>query len=609
MTFPSSSPSAEVVGSVERTGWNGVQWRETFPPTWLWLAAGALFLGSLLFQLDTRALLDPDEGRNAEISLEMAQSGHVLTPTLEGMPFVDKPFLFFSASALAMRLCGPSELTARLPSLFFYLATAWLTAAFARRLFDRSTARVALLLVLTAPMCQVFAQTAIFDATLTFFTTLALVAFFRAVEAYRDPSAGSGRGFTALAWLAMTLGIFTKGPVALAVPLVVVVPFAFRRGASRIVWHPAGWGLCLALVIPWLVATEAAVPGFLRHSLLTETWSRVTTNSMHRTGPIWYFVPVLLGATFPWSLVALFGMRRREWASLDPTEKEGLTYLLLWIALPLVLFSLSKSKLPHYILPLTPAVALLAARAIRGSASRRSLRAAGIGWVALSTILLIAAVLIATRAVPIRAADYQAIVADATPLVFELALVLLAAGAAGWYWCERRGTALFALALPLLLLPLLLQPLSGILGRHHSTRQLAAALEGVMAKDAEVLGVETYSPSLSFYLERPLVVLSATGKPLTSSFIESTYAKWVDAKGSPLRSPLSLSALLRSCSPTDVLLLRPSERKWQKQLAARNVPVLFRTGRLVAMGPCGAATEGGARSPRPDGVPHLGSGS
>lgn len=328
-----------------------------------WAVLGwVVLVGALAWGLGSYPLLDPDEGRNSEVAREMAASGDFGLPRLDGLPYLDKPVAYFAVDALAQRVLGANETAARLPSFVFALMTAGLTGWFAGRVMGRGARWIAALAALAAPLPLAFARTVIFDSMLAFFLVLALVAFWLAVEARRG-----GRGYlgwTALAWAAIGLGILTKGPVALAVPLLAAVPYAVWRRASRAVWHPAGILAMVVVVGPWIWWMSVQVPEFLHYALVIETWQRVATPAMHREGPIWLYIPCLLAGTLPWSVLVLAGWRRclrwRDAAGrLDPLT----LYLVLWVALPFVMFSLSHSKRPQYILPLLPAVALLAARA------------------------------------------------------------------------------------------------------------------------------------------------------------------------------------------------------------------------------------------------------
>jgi len=170
--------------------------------------AAAVALG---WRLGAVRLLDPDEGRNAEVAREMAQRNDYLLPHLDGLPYLDKPVVYFAAAAAAMEVLGPNETAARLPAYLATLATLALVAWFARRRWGADAGWLAALALATMPMPLAYARTAIFDSTLSLCTTAAILAFFEERPV--------------LAWAAMGAGALTKGPVALLVPLAAIVLF------------------------------------------------------------------------------------------------------------------------------------------------------------------------------------------------------------------------------------------------------------------------------------------------------------------------------------------------------------------------------------------------
>jgi 4-amino-4-deoxy-L-arabinose transferase-like glycosyltransferase len=140
----------------------------------LLLVLAALALG---WDLGGGRLLDPDEGRNAEVAREMATTHDYLVPHLDGLPYLDKPVLYFAAAAAAMQILGPSELAARLPAYLATLATIALVIWFARRRYGADAGWLAGLALATMPMVLVYARTTIFDSSLSLFTTAAVIAF------------------------------------------------------------------------------------------------------------------------------------------------------------------------------------------------------------------------------------------------------------------------------------------------------------------------------------------------------------------------------------------------------------------------------------------------
>jgi 4-amino-4-deoxy-L-arabinose transferase-like glycosyltransferase len=662
------------------------------------LASIIALVAAVSWGLGGYPLLDPDEGRNAEVAREMMAGGDFVLPRLDGLPYLDKPVLFFAADALSQRLLGAGEAAARLPALVFALATAALTAWFAGRLFGRRARWIAGVAALAAPLPIAFARTVIFDSALTFFMVVALCAFYLAIEARAaqrraapagaslagrraeaaDPlpaavgarpqqsSARSGEtlapteagrgsvtsarpleknvpgawlGWTALAWAAMGLGVLTKGPVALAVPLLAAAPFAAFRRSSRAVWHPLGPALLALCVGPWVWAVSRRVPEFLHYVLFTETWQRVTTPEMNREGPIWFFIPCLLAGALPWSVLALAGWRRswaprgggRQLGRLDPPR----LYLALWIVLPLVLFSLSHSKRPQYILPLMPAVAIMAAKvwvdaAEGGDTAAAPEPAAGEPVAAAGELAAIATVPGAPAFAGIvpgaRAAVWTwlalAVLCAAGPAVLprihsihsRLAHVSLlpptlvglavafSLGAAliflGIRQARRRspgGTAaaallLAGLVLPMAALPAVLLPLLAEIGSHRSSRAAAAAIAPHLSPGAEVVAVHAYPPSLPFYLRRTVLVATPRGRELTSNYVIAYFQKWIaaDPRDTPLRPTDWWRGALAACDHPLVFVTWADDDADRHALAAAGLPLLVANDRMAAYGPCTA---------------------
>jgi 4-amino-4-deoxy-L-arabinose transferase-like glycosyltransferase len=581
-----------------------------------WLALAAL-VAAIAWGLGGYALLDPDEGRNAEVAREMVAGGDLVLPRLDGLPYLDKPVLFFAADALSQRLLGGGEAAARLPALLFALATAALTAWFAGRLFGRRARWIAGVAALAAPLPIAFARTVIFDSTLTFFMVAALCAFYLAVAARAAVPAASYLPWTAVAWAAMGLGVLTKGPVALALPLLVAAPFAIFRRASRAVWHPLGPALLALSVGPWVWAVSRRVPEFLRYVLFTETWQRVTTPEMNREGPIWFFLPCLLAGALPWSVLALAGWRRslRPRGSdrrLDPPR----LYLALWIALPLVLFSLSHSKRPQYILPLLPAVAIMAAKvwvdaeggappAIAPSPGMPpGARAAGITWLALAA-LCAAAPAALTRIHSARLVHVRLLPATllglAVAFLLGAALVLLsvAPGRRRLPGARAAPLLLAGLVLPMAALPAILLPLLAEIGSHRSSRDAAAAIGLRLPPGGEVVAVHAFPPSLPFYLRRTLLVATPRGRELTSNYVIAYFQKWLaaDPRLTPLRPKDWWRGALAACDRPWVFVTWADDDADRATLAAAGLPLIVVNDRMAAYGPCAPHRSPAIRAP------------
>ena len=531
----------------------------------LLVLAAAVALG---WNLNGYRLLDPDEGRNAEVAREMAETNDYLVPHLDGLPYLDKPVLYFAAAAGLMELVGPTETAARLPAYVFALGTLALVGWYAGRRWGRDAGWLAALACATLPLTLAYAHTAIFDGALAFFTTAAILCF------HDDRPV--------LAWAAMALGALTKGPVALAVPLCTIVPWALVTGvAVRRFAPPRALAAFALLALPWFVAVSLRHPEFPHYAFVRETLDRFTTASFRRTAPFWYYFAIVPLAAFPWIMPALAGLPSWRWGWLARRVNEQAReawFLTCWVLGPLALFSLNQSKLPQYVLPLMPAIALAAARVL----ARDGIDAAGrvaVGLLALVGASLMLGPRLLTQSLPlapsVAAAIPAASFAVGIALVAAAALVALAA---------RSGTPAIGLAgyaLPVIALPFVTAPLLRAVG---DDRSAAAIARGVAGRGA-VLAVEAYPPSLPFYLRRTIPVSTTGAEELTSNYIAAYHLRLRALPGSPLLPPHFWLEVLARCAAPTVFVTHdglPGPRTWLQAA----LPLLADNGHYSAYGPC-----------------------
>ena len=591
----SNSVDSRVVASLNST------WVAARNNPWLVIAAIICIFG-LTYNFSGYPLLDPDEGRNAEVAREMADGGGVVVPQLNGLPYLDKPILYFALGAASMKLLGPTVLAARLPSLLLTLATVALVGWFGARIFGRSGAWTAILATASMPFTLAYSRTVIFDSTLTFFVVLALVAFYMATAARdhsgllhgmgeRGPPAGPsgspatrgrmGEWWTTIAWTAMALGVLTKGPIALAIPLMVAIPFAAWRRAWRTIADPLSLLLFAALLTPWLFGVSRQIPDFLHYAIVTETANRLTTDELQRTGPIWYFLAILPAAALPWSLVAIGAWRTIKRRRDRHGNMDGrVVYLLLWILIPLLFFSLSQSKRPQYILPLVPAVALLVAAAWHGSRDRLP----GARVAATGIALLGAFFLTVNRIIPdlVPASSTVSHTIPATALVLGFACML--AGVLAWLTAHRLELVLIAFAIPVAAVPVASQRLMDAIGDERSAATIARMVESAAGADARVIGVAALPLSLPFYLEHPVLLATEDGSELTSNYIIRHFDDY--AGSSTLRPADWWRTALVECNRPTVFVVSAAGRHAREILRAA-LDLMLETRKYAVYGPCG----------------------
>ena len=321
------------------------------------------FLGLVIYLLGNGAtsLWDRDEPRFAEAAREMVVTGDYVVPHFHGEVRFDKPPLIYWLMAGAYRLCGVGSFGARLPSAVAGALSLVLVALIGRRLIDAGAGLRAAVVLGLCMQFVVEAKVATTDAVLLCAILTAQLALLRSWQWE------GGWGNTLLAWGAVALGILAKGPVA---PMVVGVTAVALKlfGGRKWPWRPAplavGLGFALLLVVPWGVAVQLATDGeFLRVAFGHHVVERSTHALEGHKGPIWYYLTALPVSFFPWGFLGygvLFELYRRR-------DQAAARFLATWFVPPFLIFSITATKLPHYVLPVYPALALGVAWLATGS--------------------------------------------------------------------------------------------------------------------------------------------------------------------------------------------------------------------------------------------------
>ena len=314
--------------------------------------------------LGTLGLTDRDEGSNAEAAREMAESGDWITPTLNGFPRFAKPIFLYWLISGAYLAFGVSEFTARLPSAFFGTALIVMQYLFAKRVLGPTIGLRAVLMLLLNFEILAIGRMVLTDMVLIFFTTLSLFSVFLAMS-------GQGRekrwywGF----YVGMALGTLTKGPVGLLIPLVVVIPYLLLTRRSQDVLREcrplAGTLVFLAIAAPWYTAMFLLHGAGYADSARGDTITRFFSVIGGHGGTVLFYVPILFLGFFPWSgcLPAAL-MQALRGSHTTPTQDPPRALAIfcgVWVLAIFLFFTLSSTRLPHYIAPLFPAAALLVA--------------------------------------------------------------------------------------------------------------------------------------------------------------------------------------------------------------------------------------------------------
>lgn len=357
------------------------------------LSALLLVFGVAFFQfLGKIPLLEPDEGRYAEVPREMLERGDFITPLLNYTKYFEKPPLHYWLNALSFKLFGQNEFAARFPGALMGLLTVLLTYHVGRKLFGRRAGLFAALILGTATGFLVQARIDITDMTLTC-TLTATLAFF--LLAARDDEPRKGLYYH-LFYLCAALATLAKGLIGFVLPGAIIFWYLLLTRRWRLVKEMrlvTGMPLFLIVGAPWFILVSLRNPEFARFFFIHEHFERFLTKVHGRYEPFWFFVPVLAGTMLPWSffIPAAF---KGVWRERRTTAGESRLYLALWAVLIFLFFSDSDSKLVPYILPVFPALALLMGEAFARASEiiERPMKSAGYAVAGTLTILGVGAI-------------------------------------------------------------------------------------------------------------------------------------------------------------------------------------------------------------------------
>ncbi len=488
----------------------------------LWLLAAAL-LAVWLGTLGYRHLIPTDEGRYAEIAREMFTTGDWVTIRYNDLKYFEKPPLQMWGTALAYTLFGVGDWQARLFTALSGLIGIAFTMLAAARWWGKRVAVVSALVLASAPMWNVGAHFNSLDMGVAGCMTMALAALLLAQ--HPDASPAQRRGWMWACWAAMALAVLSKGLIGVVLPgfVLVVYTLVARDWALWKRLHLlTGLVVFFAVGAPWFVLISARNPEFAWFFFVHEHFQRFTSTVHHRDAPLWYFVPLLVAGFLPW-LAQLPGAARLTMAR-DQAAANGFrpTLLLgLWAVLIFAFFSVSNSKLPGYIFPIVPALAILAALVLE-QADERMWRWQLQAFLGVNLVGLAACGYLATmssemypNAVFARFAAFLAAAFLAAAVLTWLALRLaarrfesLAAFACGWF-----------LTFTIALLG------HEAFGRSMSGIDLVPAVKPWLKPGVPFYAVERLDHTMPFYLDTPAVMVQ---EPDELAFgVAHEPAKWI----------------------------------------------------------------------------------
>ncbi len=462
----------------------------------------SLFFAFAFFHyLGAYPLMDPDEGRYAEIPREMLESGGFITPHLDYVHFFFKPPLFYWMNAVSFKLLGENEFAARFPSALCGFLTILLTYFIGLNAFGRREALLSALILGTSGGYYTCSRLNLIDMPLTLFMTAAFGFFLLA-----STTAGRRGLYFYLFYIAMALAVLAKGLIGVIFPGMVIfchMLFLRRWRLLREMRLFTGALIVIAICAPWFILASVKNPGFAKFFFLREHVGRFISRIHQRHEFFGFFVPGLLGMMLPWSfflpaVVAQFRSKRKS------DEYPVWLFIALWALVIFIFFSFSESALLTYIIPIFPAIALLTGATLSAAFDRWS------GWIRWPGLVI--ALVFCAGGAGMIIYPHLAHITEVTPGMWIAPGVIAIIGSVLCCKFTQRGSTagiFLTLCVMLYLIEVIAAEVIPTVFLAERTTKKLALIAGEKAGNDTVIASYMYQPSLAFYSRRKFVMIDA----------------------------------------------------------------------------------------------------
>ncbi|WP_369793137.1 MULTISPECIES: lipid IV(A) 4-amino-4-deoxy-L-arabinosyltransferase [Xenorhabdus] len=317
------------------------------------------FIFTYLIPLNSRLLWQPDETRYAEISREMLQRGDWIVPYFLDIRYFEKPVAGYWINNISQWIFGNNNFAVRFGAVFSIIMSAFLLYRLAMMMWQsRQTAFIASLIYISMFIVFSVGTYSVLDPMFSLWITAGIVSCYWALKA-------SSRREQIWAWsvLGITCGMafLTKGFLALALPVISMIPITIyqKRFLEMVRFGPLAIISAVLVSLPWVLAIALREPDYWRYFFWVEHIQRFASDHAQHSAPFWYYLPILILGVIPW--LGLFpGALLKSWQ--EKKNHPEMFFLFCWFFVPLLFFSISKGKLPTYILPFIGPLALMMAK-------------------------------------------------------------------------------------------------------------------------------------------------------------------------------------------------------------------------------------------------------
>ncbi len=470
-----------------------------------------------LTDIGARKLANPDEGRYSVLAMHMADTGDFVTPRLNGLKYFEKPPMQYWATAVAFNTFGKSDWSARLYTALAGLLTVLIVSYTAARLFTREIGIFTGLALVACPYYMALAEIVTLDMGLTFWTTLTVCAFMLSQQTLLTDARNEKR--RSVLWLCVAAvasagAVLSKGLIGIVFPGAVLFLYCLFnvdwRRLVRINWWVAV-PLFFIVVSPWFVLVAQRNEEFLQFFFIHEHFQRFATTQHRRVEAWWFFIPILFVGVMAWAFLLLPALLRAWRQGSESVSKIGvvrpfrpLRFALIWVIFIIFFFSLSGSKLPAYILPTFPFIAMIVAYYVATTHGRR------IAWFLMPIPALALIVAFVLNTLPAKKArnPFELELYTQYGTIMVAAFIVFAVGTAiavAFFWRNTKVSRRWGVAVVAAASVFMIQRIDSgyeTLSPLQSGYALAESVKKHLKQDTRLYSVNTYDQTLAFYLGR-----------------------------------------------------------------------------------------------------------
>ncbi|MDO5115374.1 MAG: glycosyltransferase family 39 protein [Synergistaceae bacterium] len=472
------------------------------------IAIAAALLLLYIVPLGSYPLMEPDEGRYAEIPREMIASGNYITPMLNYVKYFEKPALLYWMNAASFHIFGENEFAARVGVALCALLGAAATALLGAFMYGKIAGFIAGVVTATSLLYFAIGTINITDMPLSAFMTAAFASFY--VAHVREE-----KKYYLLFYLFCALALLTKGLVGVVLPGAVIFFYILFTRQWKLFYKPLylpGIALFFAVSLPWFYLVCRDNPDFFRFFFIQEHFLRYSTKMHGRYEPFWFFLPMIPAALIPWTafLFSLFSKKSVVRSPGTPEEGRARCYLLIWFFVILIFFSFSSSKLIPYIVPCLPPLAILIGADIFRMAKSREWHGRPLLWLSLTSGLLGAALII----YPLF--GEHATPAKAWPIALKAGFGLIGMPVTMWYYTshgrKKHKEAIRALILCSALFISGLQDVYAIVAPQRTMKEVSEVIIREMRDGDTIVAYDEVLQGIPFYTKRRVMMAGSPGE-------------------------------------------------------------------------------------------------